>query len=105
MPRINPDRTLWLLSIAHAVNHAQAVLLPLVYLRIIIEFGVSEGTVAVLASAGAVASGVVQLSYAKLTRMISRRNLLAAGGLLFGGGFAAQAIAPSFGAFGLANIA
>ena len=55
MSRINPDRTLWLLSIAHAVNHAQAVLLPLIYLRIIVEFGVSEGTVAILASVGAVA--------------------------------------------------
>jgi len=105
MSRIHPDRTLWLLSIAHAVNHAQAVLLPLVYLRIIVEFGVSEGTVAILASVGAVASGVVQLSYAKLTRMISRRNLLVAGGLLMGGGFAGQAIAPSFGTFGAANIA
>jgi MFS transporter, FSR family, fosmidomycin resistance protein len=104
MSRINPDRTLWLLSIAHAVNHAQAVLLPLVYLRIIVEFGVSEGTVAILASVGAVASGVVQLSYAKLTRMMSRRNLLAAGGLLFGGGFAAQAAAPNFPAFALTNI-
>jgi MFS family permease len=102
---IHPDRTLWLLSIAHAVNHAEAVLLPLVYLRIIAEFGVSEGTVAILASVGAVASGVVQLSYAKLTRMISRRNLLAAGNLLMGGGFAAQAIAPGFGSFGAANIA
>ena len=105
MSRINPDRTLWLLSIAHAVNHAQAVLLPLVYLRIIVEFGVSEGTVAILASVGAVASGVVQLSYAKLTRMISRRNLLAAGGLLFGGGFVAQAAAPNFPVFALTNIA
>jgi MFS family permease len=105
MSRINPDRTLWLLAIAHAVNHAQAVLLPLVYLRIIAEFGVSEGTVAILASVGAVASGVVQLSYAKLTRVISRRNLLAAGGLLFGGGFAAQAAAPNFPIFALTNIA
>ena len=102
---IHPDRTLWLLSIAHAVNHAQAVLLPLVYLRIITEFGVTEGTVAVLASVGAVASGLVQLSYAKLTRVISRRKLLAAGGFLFGGGFAAQAVAPNFAAFALTNIA
>jgi MFS family permease len=102
---IHPDRTLWLLSIAHAVNHAQAVLLPLVYLRIIVDFGVTEGTVAVLASVGSVASGLVQLSYAKLTRMISRRRLLAAGGVLIGGGFAAQAIAPNFPSFAVANIA
>jgi MFS family permease len=101
---IHPDRTLWLLSIAHAVNHAQAVLLPLVYIRIIAEFGVSPADVAYLASAGAFASGAVQLSYAKLTRIISRRKLLAAGGLLFGGGFAAQAVAPTFPTFAAVNV-
>ena len=101
---IHPDRTLWLLSIAHAVNHAQAVLLPLIYLRIIAEFGVTLSVVAYLATAGAVASGLVQLSYAKLTRIMSRRKLLAAGGFLFGGGFAAQAIAPSFPMFAALNI-
>ena len=103
--RIHPDRTLWLLSIAHAVNHAQAVLLPLVYIRIIVEFGVTAGTVAILASVGSVASGLVQLSFAKLTRMISRRKLLAAGGILFGGGFAAQALAPGFPSFAALNVA
>jgi MFS family permease len=101
---IHPDRTLWLLSIAHAVNHAQAVLLPLVYLRIIAEFGVSPAAVAYLASIGAFASGAVQLSYAKLTRIISRRKLLAAGGLLFGGGFAAQAITTNFASFAIVNV-
>jgi MFS family permease len=101
---IHPDRTLWLLSIAHAVNHAQAVVLPLVYLRIIVEFGVTPAAVAYLAAAGSFASGVVQLSYAKLTRIISRRKLLAAGGLLFGGGFAAQAMTSNFSTFALVNI-
>jgi MFS family permease len=103
--RIRPDRTLWLLSIAHAVNHAQAVVLPLVYLRIILEFGVTASEVAYLAAIGSFASGAVQLSYAKLTRMISRRKLLAAGGILFGSGFAAQAVAPSFAAFAAVNVA
>jgi MFS family permease len=101
---IHPDRTLWLLSIAHAVNHAQAVLLPLVYLRIIVEFGVTPAAVAYLAAAGSFASGIVQLSYAKLTRIISRRKLLAAGGLLFGGGFAAQAVTSSFSSFAVVNV-
>jgi MFS family permease len=101
---INPDLTLWLLSIAHAVNHAQAVLLPLIYLRIIIEFGVTASEVAYLAAAGSFASGVVQLSYAKLTRIVSRRKLLAAGGILFGGGFAAQAAAPNFPTFAAINV-
>ena len=94
-----------MLSIAHAVNHAQAVLLPLVYLRIIVEFNVTPAAVAYLAAIGAFASGLAQLSYAKLTRIISRRKLLAAGGILFGTGFAAQAIAPNFPTFAAVNIA
>ncbi len=102
---INPDLTLWLLSIAHAVNHAQAVLLPLIYLRIIAEFGVTESQVAYLAAIGSFASGIVQLSYAKLTRMVSRRTLLGTGGLLFGAGFAAQGLAHSFLPFALVNVA
>jgi len=101
---INPTTTLWLLSIAHAVNHAQAVLLPLVYIRIIAEFGVSADTIALLAALGSFASGAVQLSYAKLTRMISRRKILGAGGILFGGGFAAQAIAQTFASFAVLNV-
>jgi MFS family permease len=101
---INPNATLWLLSLAHAVNHAQAVLLPLVYIRIIAEFGVSADTIALLAALGSFASGAVQLSYAKLTRMISRRKILGAGGILFGGGFAAQALAPGFASFAVLNV-
>jgi YNFM family putative membrane transporter len=101
---IHPDRTLWLLAIAHAVNHAQGVLLPLIYIQIIAEFGVSEGTVAILAAGAGFATGVVQLSYAKLTRIVSRRSLLAAGGLLMGGGFAAQAVSPGFPAFAATNV-
>jgi MFS family permease len=102
---INPDVTLWLLSIAHAVNHAQAVLLPLIYLQIIGEFHVTESQVAYLAAIGAFSSGLVQLSYAKLTRVVSRRILLTAGGVVFGAGFAAQGLMSSFLPFGLANVA
>jgi AAHS family 3-hydroxyphenylpropionic acid transporter len=104
-PRIHPERTLWLLAAAHAVNHAQAVLLPLIYLQILGEFHVTLADVAALAAAGAFASGIIQLSFAKLTRVVSRRALLGAGGILFGGGFAAQAIAPTFPAFAAVNIA
>ncbi len=104
MPEINPNRSLGLLSIAHAVNHAQAVLLPLIFIAIIREFGVSVETIAFLAAAGSFASGMVQLSYAELTRRVSRRALLGLGGLLFGGGFAAQALATGFTSFGVPNI-
>src|SRR6185436_4637413 len=102
---VRPNRSLLLLSVAHAVNHAFAVLLPLIFLAIVDEFGVGVGAVAILAAVGAFASGLVQLSYAELTRRVSRRRLLGFGGLLFGGGFAAQALATGFATFSLANIA
>jgi MFS family permease len=103
-PEIHPERTLWLLSIAHAVNHAQAVIMPMVFLRIIDEFGVSVQTVTFVAAAGSISSGLVQTGFAFITRRVSRRSLMGAGGLLFGLGFAAQAAAPSFNAFALTNV-
>jgi MFS family permease len=104
LPDVRPMRSLGLLSVAHAVNHAFAVLLPLIFLEIIDEFGVGVETVAFLAAIGAVLSGMVQLSYAELTRRVSRRRLLGFGGLLFGAGFAAQALAVNFASFALPNI-
>ncbi len=101
---VRPMWSLWLLVIAHAVNHAYAVLLPLIYLKIIDEFRVSEGQIAYLAAFGAVVSGLVQLSFASLTRTFSRRVLLGTGGLLFGGGFAAQALASGFGTFAIPSV-
>jgi len=101
---VRPMRTLWLLSIAHAVNHAQAALLPLVYLAIIPEFGVNAAAIALLVAAGNFSAGMFQLSYAGLTRRFSRRGLLTVGGLVFGGSFAAQALTASFAGFSLANI-
>ena len=101
---IRPMRSLGLLSLAHAVNHAFAVLLPPIFLAIIDEFGVTVQSVAFLAAAGSMAAGLVQLSYAELTRHISRRRLLGFGGLLFGGGFALTALATNFVTFTIPNI-
>ncbi len=105
MPRtVHPNRSLALLSAAHAVIHANSVLLPLVYLKLIDEFGVKVETIAFLAAFGAVAAGLIQLSFASLTRFVSRRRLLGLGGLLFGGGLAAQAFTSSFAAFAVPNV-
>src|SRR5487761_1903806 len=101
---VRPQWSLWLLSIAHAVNHAQADVLPLIYLKITDDFHVGVDTIAFLAAGGAFAAGVVQLSFASLTRLVSRRSLLGAGGLLFGGGFVAQAFASGFPTFAISNI-
>jgi MFS transporter, FSR family, fosmidomycin resistance protein len=101
---IRPHRTLWLLSAAHAVNHAHAALLPLVYLVVIDEFGVGVEAIAFLAAAASVLTGTVQLSYGVVTRYVSRRVALATGGAVMGAGFALQALAPSFLQFSLANV-
>jgi MFS family permease len=101
---IRPNRTLWLLSAAHAVNHAQAVIMPMIFLAIIDEFGVNIAAVGFVAAAASVSSGLVQASFAYLTRRMSRRALMTAGGLLFGAGFAAQGLAPTFGTFAITNI-
>jgi MFS family permease len=103
-PRVSPLRTLWLLGAAHAVNHAQAALLPLVYLAIIDEFAIGVAAVAFLAAAGNVLSGTAQALYGGLTRLFSRRSILTIGGIVFGGGMAAQALAAGFMQFALANV-
>ena len=69
-------RSLALLSVAHAINHAQAVVLPLIFLKIILDYDVGVETIAFLAAIGAFLAGMVQLSYAGLTRLVSRRRLL-----------------------------
>jgi len=102
---VRPNRTLWLLAVAHAVNHAQAVILPMLFLQVIDEFHAPVEAIAFVSAAGAVSAGLVQATFAYVTRRVPRRWLMAIGGLLFGGGFAAQAIAPGFGAFAALNIA
>src|SRR5262245_24825004 len=103
-PEIRPYRTLWLLSAAHAVNHAQAVILPMIFLAIVDELHVGIAAVGFVAAAGSISSGLVQASFAYVTRRVPRRWLMTAGGLLFGAGFAAQGAAPSFGAFAVTNV-
>ena len=55
-PRIHPERTLWLLSIAHAVNHAQAVILPPIFLLVAAEFDVGVEAIPFVAAAGALSA-------------------------------------------------
>ena len=101
---IDPTRSLVLLSVAHAINHAQAALLPLIYLAVIAQFGIGVPEIAFLASAGALMSGLVQLTFSGLTRRFSRRVLLGWGNLVFGGFMALQAVASTYLPFAAANI-
>jgi MFS family permease len=101
---IHPERSLWLLSFAHAVNHAQAVLLPPMFLLVVAEFHVGIEAIPFLAAIGAISSGVIQATYGFVTRRVARRPILAIGGVLFGAGFALQAATQSFLTFGIANV-
>jgi MFS family permease len=101
---VRPQRTLWLLAIAHAVNHAQAVILPPIFLLVVAEFHVGVEAIPFLAAMGAVSSGLIQSTYGFVTRRVARRPILVAGGMLFGVGFAAQALTQSFATFSLANV-
>ena len=101
---VSPERSLALLSVAHAFNHAQAALLPLVYLAIIPQFGITVTAIAYLTAVGSFLSGAMQLSYSGLTRRLSRRVILGWGNVVFGAFMALQALASTFPPFALANI-
>ncbi|HXG26871.1 MAG TPA: MFS transporter [Candidatus Binatia bacterium] len=101
---VRPQVTLWLLSLAHLVNHAQAVILPPVFLLVAAEFQVGIEAIPFLAAAGAIGSGLVQATYGVITRRIARRPIMAVGGLVLGLGSIAQAVAPSFLPFSVVNV-
>jgi len=101
---VRPTRSLWLLAVAHAFNHAQVAVLPLIYLAVMKQWGVTVTTIAFLTAASSLASGAAQLSYSGLTRRFSRRSILGCGNIVFGLGMAAQALATSFPPFAVANI-
>ena len=71
---VRPWLTLWLLSAGHAVNHAQAALLPLVYLAIIVEFEVGVAAVAFLAAIGNISAGSLQIAARKATAATPTSN-------------------------------
>jgi MFS family permease len=104
-PVIRPTRTLGLIATLHAANHAQAVLMPLIYIAIIDEWGVSIGTIGLLVAISSVASGLAQASYASLTRRFTRARLLGWGGVAMGGFQYLMAAAPGFIIFGIGLIA
>jgi MFS family permease len=101
---VHPNRSLWLVTIAHAFNHAQAAVLPLVYIAVIDQFHVSVPDIAFLAAVGSFLSGAMQLSYSGLTRRWSRKSILGIGNVVFGAFMALQALASSFIPFSIANI-
>lgn len=92
-----PGLTLTLLSIGHAVIHAQSALMPLVYAIVIVEFGLTISDIGLFIAITTAVGGSMQLLYGFLTRWVARRAILATGYLFFGAGLMLGGFAQSFG--------
>jgi len=89
--------TLSLLALGHAVIHAQAALMPLIYPIVIIEFGLLERDIGLFIAITTAVGGTMQLAYGFLTRYISRPLLLGGGQIVFGAGLLLAGFAQSVG--------
>jgi MFS family permease len=76
--------TLVLVTTGHAVLHAEAALLPLIYPIVIVQFQMDPRDIGLFISVTSIVGGSVQLAYGFLTRYIARPVILAAGQLIFG---------------------
>jgi len=99
---------LGLLSLGHAVIHAQSALMPLIYPIVIVEFSLDERDIGLFIAITTAVGGAMQLLYGFITRYVPRPTLLAGGQLLFGGalmlGGLAQSIGQLLGSISLARI-
>ncbi|HET6818965.1 MAG TPA: MFS transporter [Candidatus Limnocylindria bacterium] len=89
--------TLGLLSLGHAVIHAQSALMALIYPIVIVQFGLVERDIGLFIAITTVAGGSMQLVYGFVTRYVGRPTLLAGGQLLFGTGLLLGGLAQSVG--------
>jgi FSR family fosmidomycin resistance protein-like MFS transporter len=101
---LRPRLTLWLLSAQHGLIHAQTAVLPLIFIVVIDRFGIGVNDIGLLLAAGNILAGAVQLLYAPLSRVVTRRTILGIGGLVYGVGMTALATATSWLPFSLFTI-
>ena len=101
---LRPRLTLGLLSAQHGLIHAQTAVLPLVFIVVIDRFGIGVNDIGLLLAAGNILAGAVQLLYAPLSRVVTRRTILGVGGLVYGVGMTALATATSWLPFSLFTI-
>lgn len=104
VPDVRPRLTLGLLSVQHALIHAQSALLPLVLVQVIPVFGVGVASVGLLIGAANFLNGAVQLGFGPLSRVVARPRILGAAGVVFGLGSTLTAAAGSWAAFSAATI-
>ena len=87
---------LTLISLAHAINHAQSALKPLVYPIVLRELGFGYGELGIMLGVASAVGGSLQLVAGGLGRVIKRHVLLGLGNASVGICFLLIALAHSF---------
>jgi FSR family fosmidomycin resistance protein-like MFS transporter len=87
---------LTLISLAHAINHGQSALKPLVYPLVLIELGFGYGELGIMLGVASAVGGSLQLAAGALGRVIKRHLLLGLGNATVGLCFVLVALAQSF---------
>ncbi|MGH7824285.1 MAG: MFS transporter [Candidatus Binatia bacterium] len=90
------NSALTLISSAHAINHAQSALKPLVYPLVLRELGFGYGELGVMLGVASAVGGSLQLVAGGLGRVIKRNLLLGLGNASVGLCFFLVALAQSF---------
>ncbi|MBI3742597.1 MAG: MFS transporter [Chloroflexi bacterium] len=99
-----PRAILAMVSLAHAVNHAYATLMPLIYPAIVTEFKLSYTDLGVMVGAANAVSGLMQMSFGYLRRFVERRVMLGGGQVLMGISAAITGVAANFPIFFAGNL-
>jgi MFS family permease len=83
-PAARPGPTLGLLTLGHAVIHAQSALMPLIYPIVIVQFALNPRDIGLFIAVTTAVGGSMQMLYGFLTRWVARPTLLASGQVVFG---------------------
>jgi MFS family permease len=98
------SRALTLISLAHAINHAQGALRPLVYPLVLRELGFSYSELGIMLGVASAVGGSLQLVAGGLGRIIPRHFLLGLGNASVGFCFVFVGLAQSFSQFFLWTV-
>jgi predicted MFS family arabinose efflux permease len=98
------SRALTLISLAHAINHAQGALKPLVYPLVLRELGFGYSELGIMLGVASAVGGSLQLVAGGLGRVIPRHFLLGLGNASVGFCFVFVGLAQSFSQFFLWTV-
>jgi len=104
-PRLGgPFGVLVLISTSHAVIHAYAAVLPLIYPLALVDLRFSLTALGVLVAVSNLAGGLLQLGAGALTRVMRRHSVLGWGSILLGLSGISMAAVTNFTQFFAANV-